>query len=557
MAEPNEVQTAGALTQVQQAQQPSPAMGMVPGIAGGNVAIDEMMRNMITNGQQRQGYLEQQQKAYNNDLSKYAQMVEQSRTPEATEAYKWGNMAQAAAKVAPTWGNTGAMIAGIGGAYGDTQQQILQNDIKNQFDLTKTRQAEVRALEAKDQQAQLMKSLMPKEGKIKQAKDTAGNLYFYNDVTNAKEVIPSNHEKTYLEFFKKGAQVAQAQDVADKEGFARDYALRMMRSIPGGVTPYDTTQKPVVPIGTEQSEPTPQDVPVKPGAKAPTKIPEMNVPLEAMSPEDQDTVNRLIVRSQANPKTAQATVDTINKILAKYPSVAKAPESATPMQTAPVSSEYPADAPPGLTPVALAKWQAERAKQSAEIDAAQKKAYETKLGGKQGEQAAEEPTQFAKVQSLYDTTKQFSADLGKLEKHPGLSGITGIQGYFPNIRGRDAANAEALLNTVQSKIVGSTIALMKAQSATGATGYGALSQEELKILKDSIESISTSQSKDAIIDNLKIIQDTMKQAQKRNEEAFYRQYPKSTYQVDKAGSPSTEQSKVDHNAAMAIIRGGK
>lgn len=111
--------------------------------------------------EKKQSYLEQQQAAYNRDMEQYTQMVAQSRRPEANEAGMWGAMAGAAADVSPQWGNIGQMIGKTGAAYGGFQEQQQAQDLKNQGDLTKMRQAEVRALEAKDQSAAILKSMMP------------------------------------------------------------------------------------------------------------------------------------------------------------------------------------------------------------------------------------------------------------------------------------------------------------------------------------------------------------------------------------------------------------
>ena len=129
---------------------------MVEQAAGGNASVQELLQNMMQQGQQRQSYLEQQQAAYNRDMERYAQMVEQSRQPEANEAAMWGSMAGAAAKVRPEVGNLGQMLGAVGGAYGGFQDQQQQMNLKNQADLTKLRQAEVRALETKDQNAAMM-----------------------------------------------------------------------------------------------------------------------------------------------------------------------------------------------------------------------------------------------------------------------------------------------------------------------------------------------------------------------------------------------------------------
>lgn len=135
------------------------------------------------NAEKKQGYLEQQQEAYNRDMAQYAQMVEQSRLPENNEAAKWGSMAGAAADVAPQWGNIGQMLGKTGQAYGNFQEQQQTQDLKNQGDLTKLRQAEVRALEAKDQSAALMKTLYGQNKGFEPRRNADGTTTVYDKNT--------------------------------------------------------------------------------------------------------------------------------------------------------------------------------------------------------------------------------------------------------------------------------------------------------------------------------------------------------------------------------------
>ncbi len=133
--------------------------GMIPAAAGGNPMLADMLKNMLAQTAHKQSYLEQQQAAYNQSMQKYADMVDASQQPENNEAAMWGGMADAASSVPPMVGNFGQMMGKIGGAYGRFQEGQQQQDLKNQSELTKVRQAEVRALEAKDQNAAMVRAL--------------------------------------------------------------------------------------------------------------------------------------------------------------------------------------------------------------------------------------------------------------------------------------------------------------------------------------------------------------------------------------------------------------
>jgi hypothetical protein len=168
-------QPAGALTQIGAAQAGKPDPAMNPQGALQNFALAQ--------AEKKQSYLEKVQDAYNRDMNQYAQMVEQSRQPEASEAGRWGSIAQGFSSVAPTWGNTGAMLGKSGAEYGKFVDQTQQQDVKNQGDLTKIRQAELRALESKDQSAAMMKQLYGQNKGFEPRKNSDGTTTVYDKNT--------------------------------------------------------------------------------------------------------------------------------------------------------------------------------------------------------------------------------------------------------------------------------------------------------------------------------------------------------------------------------------
>lgn len=162
----------GGLTQAgaSAAGMPDPAMD----------PLKALQAQALDQNRNRQNYLEQQQNSYNNDMAKYAELVAQSRIPENNQAARWGAVADAMSSVAPTWGNLGAMIGKGGAAYGQFQEQQQQADIKNQLELTKLRQAEVRALESKDQSLALQKMIYGQNRGFEPRRNADGTTTVYD-----------------------------------------------------------------------------------------------------------------------------------------------------------------------------------------------------------------------------------------------------------------------------------------------------------------------------------------------------------------------------------------
>ena len=119
-------------------------------------ALNAFMQDRM---QQNSNYLTQQQEAYNDSMKKYAEMVAQSQTPEASEAGRWGAISEGLSSVAPTWGNIGPMLGKMGASYGKFQEGQEAQNLKGQGDLAKLQQGEVVRLEGKDPALMMQKSM--------------------------------------------------------------------------------------------------------------------------------------------------------------------------------------------------------------------------------------------------------------------------------------------------------------------------------------------------------------------------------------------------------------
>lgn len=83
---------------------------------------------------------------------------------------------------------------------------------------------------------------------------------------------------------------------------------------------------------------------------------------------------------------------------------------------------------------------------------------------------------------------------------------TGWRGYLGKyVPGSQAYNLVSLIDTIESKIVRDTMAEMRSLSAAGATGFGALSERELDLLRSSVQNLKTSQTEDQLRENLAIV----------------------------------------------------
>jgi hypothetical protein len=100
-----------------------------------------------------------------------------------------------------------------------------------------------------------------------------------------------------------------------------------------------------------------------------------------------------------------------------------------------------------------------------------------------------------------------SPDVGTLGTYTGDA-----MAIFPH---SGARNARAALDTIKNRVLLDTISKLKALSATGASGFGALSNQEGEILKNSIASLDKAQTHDAIVAALKDIQRVMRTSRDR------------------------------------------
>lgn len=154
----------------------------------------------------------------------------------------------------------------------------------------------------------------------------------------------------------------------------------------------------------------------------------------------------------------------------------------------------------------IAQTAAQRAAQAADAaNSIKRDAENVKL---QKVKAAKEDTMSAYNKSI--------EGIDKLLKSPNLGTLGSYTGdalaILPHTGARDA---RAALETIKNRVLLDTISKLKSLSATGASGFGSLSNQEGDILKNSIANLDHAQTNDAIVAALKEIRATLQESRDR------------------------------------------
>lgn len=104
-------------------------------------------------------------------------------------------------------------------------------------------------------------------------------------------------------------------------------------------------------------------------------------------------------------------------------------------------------------------------------------------------------------------------------KAPGLDAITGLRGKLPNIPGSDAANAQALLDTLKSQVGFGVLQDMRNNSKTGGA-LGSVSDAEGKRLEANLAALDRAQSPEQFRASLMQILEYSEAAKGRVRDAF-------------------------------------
>lgn len=125
----------------------------------------------------------------------------------------------------------------------------------------------------------------------------------------------------------------------------------------------------------------------------------------------------------------------------------------------------------------------------------------------------------ATMNASFASFDRLAGAANELLNHPGLGGITGLRGKLPNIPGGDAANAQALLDTLKSQVAFGVLQDMRNNSKTGGA-LGAVSDAEGKRLEANLAALDRAQSVDAFRNSLRAIITYTDGAKDRMRESF-------------------------------------
>lgn len=186
--------------------------------------------------------------------------------------------------------------------------------------------------------------------------------------------------------------------------------------------------------------------------------------------------------------------------------------------TFPVGGEQLMKAPPQVTPYQQAQLDISRQRLATSQAASARAADAASSAQSLKQQVADDKrNKVAAAQAdtiaTYDDSIKRIDDLLKSPEVGTLGTYMGdAQALIPHTGAR---NARAALDTIRNRVLLDTISKLKALSATGASGFGALSNQEGEILKNSIASLDKAQTHDAIVAALKDIQRVMRESKSR------------------------------------------
>jgi len=125
----------------------------------------------------------------------------------------------------------------------------------------------------------------------------------------------------------------------------------------------------------------------------------------------------------------------------------------------------------------------------------------------------------AALQGTTASMDRLAGAANQLLQHPGLAGIVGIRGKFPNMPGSAAADAEALLNTLKSQVAFGVLQDMRNTSKTGGA-LGNVSDAEGRRLEANLAALEKAQSLPAMKSSLQAIIEYSEGAKDRMRDAF-------------------------------------
>lgn len=138
---------------------------------------------------------------------------------------------------------------------------------------------------------------------------------------------------------------------------------------------------------------------------------------------------------------------------------------------------------------------------------------------------------------------------------PGLDRATGVMSYLPSMPGGDAAAAEVRLKNLEGKIT----QLGKAAAAQGGA-VGPMAVQEWKIVRDMIAAVDPAKGKQAMLDQIDLIEQTVIGAAERIKDVYSKQYSPDAemypqfqeLKVPKRGNPAKPKAAASPQDQQAL-----
>lgn len=135
-------------------------------------------------------------------------------------------------------------------------------------------------------------------------------------------------------------------------------------------------------------------------------------------------------------------------------------------------------------------------------------------------QAAKQAVQQEKANaSKADAVSSYDQSINQIDSLLNSPGASMLGTYMGDVAGliphTDTSNAVAALDNIKNQVLLNTISKLKALSATGASGFGSLSNQEGEILKNSIASLDKKQTNDQLLSNLRQIKTMLQESRDR------------------------------------------
>lgn len=149
------------------------------------------------------------------------------------------------------------------------------------------------------------------------------------------------------------------------------------------------------------------------------------------------------------------------------------------------------------------------------------------FGRKSGEIQAGLPQQGKESAGIVATAAQsydrLIDSVNGILKAPGLNRTLGVEGMFPNFPGGEAANAEALKDTLKSQIAFTVLQSLRDASKTGGA-VGQVSDQEEQMMINNLAALDKAQSPEQYREQLQKILDFAKESKQRMANAYKNQF---------------------------------